>query len=324
MSYFTVVIPTFNRGHLLERALRSCLAQEFTDWEAIVVDDASNDFHAISSAEVVSRIGDPRVRLIFHEENRGVCEARNTGSRAAQGLWLIFLDDDDTFVPGALVAIHHATERAGSGIHRLVFAYRDDDDSVSPRPALTEHAVWDYRGYLEWLERVRGRSDFMNCIHRDVLQSICWPRDRSREDLFHLELARRFRTECHSDVVAIINNDAANRFTAVPGYERVLSMAPDLARQMVAILNEHGMALRTFAPRTFAKFLRHAAINNYMAGHWRRGLRYSTALVRHRPLTLSAWGVLLFGILGPRPTAAVVALAKRRVGAGYRKETASA
>jgi len=78
MPYFTIVIPTFNRGHLLERALRSCLAQDFADWEAIVVDDASDDAHAVSSTVVVSRLDDPRVRLICHKENRGVCEARNT------------------------------------------------------------------------------------------------------------------------------------------------------------------------------------------------------------------------------------------------------
>src|SRR5437016_1583877 len=177
MVYFTIVIPTFNRGHLLERALRSCLAQEFSDWEVVVIDDASNDAAAVAAADVVGRIGDPRVRLIRHEQNRGVCEARNTGALVAQGTWLIFLDDDDELVPDALARVHTVACRAGGGIKRLIFAYRDDAGRFSPQPALADGAVWDYHGYLQWIEQVSERTDYMNCIHRDVFQSVLWPRD---------------------------------------------------------------------------------------------------------------------------------------------------
>jgi glycosyltransferase involved in cell wall biosynthesis len=311
MPSFTLVIPTYNRGHLLERALRSCLAQDFADWEAVVVDDASNDAAAVTAAEVVGRLGDGRIRVIRHEQNRGVCEARNTGALAAQASWLIFLDDDDELVPGALTLMHDVAGRAASGIRRLIFAYRDDEGAISPQPPLAGGAIWDYRRYLEWIEGVSQRTDFMNVIHREVFQSVLWPRDRSREDLFHFDLARRFLTECHSDVVAIIHTDAAHRFTAVPDYERVLRMAPDLARQTIRILDEHGEGVRKWAPQMFTRFLRQAAINNYMAGSRRRGIRYSLALLKRRPFAPSAWGVLLFGLLGRRALAAAVAFAKR-------------
>src|SRR5437764_4024853 len=291
MTHFTIVIPTFNRGHLLERALRSCLAQDFVDWEAVVVDDASNDARAVAAADVVAPIADPPIRLIPHEQNRGVCEARNSGALAAQGRWLIFLDDDDELVPGALSRVAEVAARAGSDIKRLVFAFLDDRGGISPQPALADGDVWAYREYLQWMERVSERTDFINCIHRDVFETVLWPRDRSREDLFHLELARRFRTECHSDVIAILHNDAPTRFTDVPDSERVLGMAPNLSRQAIRILDEHGEALRKWAPRTFARMLRHAAINNYMAGSRRGGLRYSPALLRHRPFDPSPWGV---------------------------------
>src|SRR5256885_12168137 len=153
MPYFTVVTPTFERGHLLERALRSCVAQDFTDWEAIVVDDASPGACAVSASDAVGAIGDPRVRLIRHEQNSGVCEARNTACRAARGRWLVFLDDDDELVPGALSLMHDAAERAGGEIHRHVYAYRDDDGLINPAPPLTTGAVWDYRTYFQWVDR---------------------------------------------------------------------------------------------------------------------------------------------------------------------------
>src|SRR2546430_10136059 len=91
---------------------------------------------------------------------------------AAQGVWLIFLDDDDTLVPGALTVIYNAAEHAGGGFHRHTFAYRDDDGRISPRPALTDGEVWDYRGYLEWVDQVSEQTDFMNCIHRDVFDYV--------------------------------------------------------------------------------------------------------------------------------------------------------
>jgi glycosyltransferase involved in cell wall biosynthesis len=312
MPYFTIVIPTFNRGHLLERALRTCIAQDFADWEAVVVDDASSDATAVASADVVRRIDDPRVRLIRHDQNLGVCAARNTAVRAARGTWLIFHDDDDELVPGGLQLIHEAAERAGSGIHRHVFAYRDDERRISPDPALADGAVWEYRQYVEWLERVSARTDFLNCIRRDVFDSILWPADRSREEIFHLELARRFRTQCHSEIAAIIHTDAVDRFTAVAGYDRLLRMAPDLATQWIRLLNEHGEALKQWAPRKFAGLLRSTAINSYMAGSRARGLRYSAALLRTRPFAPSAWAVLMFGLLSRRTVGRVVALEKRR------------
>lgn len=318
LPFFTIVISTFNRARLLERALRSCLEQNSCDWEAIVVDDCSPDIE--SSIDAVRRFNDSRIRLFCHNENRGVCEARNTGSSAARGQWLLFLDDDDEFMPDALKTIYRAIELTGTGVHRHVFAYRDYDGRSSPEPPLADGTLWEYRQYLEWVNQVNGRTDFFNCIHRDVFKYLSWPRNRSREDLFHLEIGRRFRTQCHSDVVAKINNDALTRFTEIPDARRLLTMAPSLAKQMVPILDQHGQALRNLAPRLFGKFLRHAALNHFMAGQSARGVRYSLALLKRRPIDPSAWGVLLVGLMGRKMTAAIVALAKRRPGSGYRKE----
>jgi glycosyltransferase involved in cell wall biosynthesis len=312
MPYFTLVIPTFNRGHQLERALRACLAQDFTDWEAVAVDDASSDPSAVDAADVVRRIGDPRVRLVRHEQNQGVCVARNTGVRAARGTWLIFHDDDDELVPGALRLIHDAIEGGASGIHRHAFEYRFDDGRISPEPPLADGAIWEYRQYLEWLERVSPQSDFLNVIHRDVFDSVLWPTDRSREELFHLALARQFRTQCHAAVASTIHIDAVNRFSAVPGRDRLLQMAPHLAAQWMRLLDEHGSALEAWAPRTYARFVRSTAINSYMAGKRGQGLRYAARLLRGRPFAPNAWGVLLLGLFGPRAVGAVVAREKLR------------
>jgi glycosyltransferase involved in cell wall biosynthesis len=94
MPYFSVVIPTHNRAHLIERAISSVLAQTCTDFELIVVDDGSSD----DTKTVVERIGDPRIRYVY-QQNAGAAAARNHGARLATGEYLTFLDSDDEALP---------------------------------------------------------------------------------------------------------------------------------------------------------------------------------------------------------------------------------
>jgi len=91
----SVVLPTYNRARLLERAVRSVLAQSYEDLELIVVDDASTD----DTAAVLAAITDSRLRLLNHRENRGGSAARNTGIEAARGEFVAFQDSDDVWLP---------------------------------------------------------------------------------------------------------------------------------------------------------------------------------------------------------------------------------
>ena len=94
----SVIIPTCNRAHLLPRALQSVLAQTFTDFEVLVIDDGLKD----DTAPVVASYNDPRLRYLPQPENRGVSAARNRGLREARGPFIAFLDDDDEWLPEKL------------------------------------------------------------------------------------------------------------------------------------------------------------------------------------------------------------------------------
>jgi len=94
----SVVIPTYNRGSLLPRAIESALAQTFSDFELIVVDDGSTDH----TSEVVRGIADPRIRLVGDTTNRGPSAARNQGIREARCGLVAFLDSDDEWLPRKL------------------------------------------------------------------------------------------------------------------------------------------------------------------------------------------------------------------------------
>jgi len=94
----SVVIPTYNRGHLITRAIQSVLGQTHQVFEIIVVDDSSTD----NTGEVVKAIGSERIRYIRHTENRGGSAARNTGIEAAKCDYIAFQDSDDEWLPQKL------------------------------------------------------------------------------------------------------------------------------------------------------------------------------------------------------------------------------
>ncbi len=87
----SIIIPTYNRPHLLPRAVNSALGQTFKQLEVIVVDDASSSPVNLGENE--------RLRVIRLLENRGGSAARNIGAREARGQWITYLDDDDCLLP---------------------------------------------------------------------------------------------------------------------------------------------------------------------------------------------------------------------------------
>ncbi len=105
----SVIIPCYNRADIIGRAMRCVQRQTFCDWEMIIVDDGSQDDLA---AAVGAFADDPRIRLVRHPVNRGVSAARNTGTAAATGRFVAFLDSDDEWIPEKLERQAAATMRA--------------------------------------------------------------------------------------------------------------------------------------------------------------------------------------------------------------------
>lgn len=106
----TIVIPTYNRSALLLEALGSVLAQPFTDYEIVVVDDGSSD----DTPAVIERLVAAHTHVRYHRQaNAGPGAARNTGIQLAAGEYIAFLDSDDLWFPWTLQTIADAIAQSG-------------------------------------------------------------------------------------------------------------------------------------------------------------------------------------------------------------------
>ncbi len=126
----SVIIPTFQRAHVVGRAVCSVLGQSYEDIEIIVIDDGSTD----PTEETIQKMAAGTHRpVIYHRQtNAGCARARNVGLRMASGEFVSFLDSDDEWLPAAA--------------ERLVVALRQADADIAYAPTIEV----DGRG-REWI-----------------------------------------------------------------------------------------------------------------------------------------------------------------------------
>ena len=94
----SIIMPSYNTGRFIAETINSVLAQTYSNWELIIVDDCSTD----NTDEVVATFCDDRIRYIKNEKNSGAAVSRNRALREAKGKWIAFLDSDDLWLPEKL------------------------------------------------------------------------------------------------------------------------------------------------------------------------------------------------------------------------------
>lgn len=95
----SIITTSYNYNEYISETIKSVLAQTYSDWELIVVDDASTDE---SVNTIKSFCEDKRIKLICHDKNKGLKKSIQTGLKYAKGEWIAFLESDDTLCPTAL------------------------------------------------------------------------------------------------------------------------------------------------------------------------------------------------------------------------------
>jgi len=127
MPVISIIVPIYNVEKYLPRCLDSVLAQTFTDFECILVDDGSPDNCPAICDEYASR--DNRI-IVIHQENKGVAIARDRGLKKAQGEFVHFVDSDDWIESDALELLYKKQQETDSdlvlgGFYRIYKQYSE-------------------------------------------------------------------------------------------------------------------------------------------------------------------------------------------------------
>ena len=111
---FSVIIPTYNRGEKLKRAIESVIKQTYNNYEIIVCDDGSND----NTKEIITDYSSfDNLKYIWNENWGGPARPRNIGIKNAKGTWICFLDSDDWWYPNKLEVVTQYLSKADVMYH---------------------------------------------------------------------------------------------------------------------------------------------------------------------------------------------------------------
>lgn len=140
MPKFSIIIPTHNRSHLLQRAIASVLNQTYSDFELIIINDGSDDDTANLLANYVTH--EVKLKYQSNQQPKGAAAARNAGILLANGEYICFLDDDDAYMPEFLQEVFTCLQNTQQEIGFIWCGVRkifESDDS----PSKISEKIWD-------------------------------------------------------------------------------------------------------------------------------------------------------------------------------------
>lgn len=135
----SIIMPTYNRGYIISRALEGVRRQTYQDFEVIIVDDGSSDH----TEEVVRSFSDLPVSYVAYNPNQGANHARNVGMKKARGKYLAFLDTDNVYEPTSL---QERVQRLDSGmdiVFSKIWIQFPDRDAIYPNVDMRSVKSWD-------------------------------------------------------------------------------------------------------------------------------------------------------------------------------------
>lgn len=119
---FSIILPTYGVEPYIAQALTCLQNQTYSDFEVLVVDDASPDQSVAIAQHFADQ--DARIRIIYHADNQGLSAARNSGISFAKGRYITFFDPDDTYEPQLLEKVAESLDRQRAQI--ILFGHTED------------------------------------------------------------------------------------------------------------------------------------------------------------------------------------------------------
>jgi len=289
---FTVVTPTYDRGFIIECAIKSVLAQTYSSWEMIIIDDGSTDE---TGERIHAFLSDPRIRYHFEPVNRGHLYARNRAwdRISAETDWIVELDSDDELTPDALETIREVIQEH-PGFEWFQFGVRWDHGAVSGEVERDDF-VGSYEGRLLGRER-RGGS--VNVLHRNIIDEGYRFRETFRcnpNTALWLRLVRS-KPVYHCMKIVKIQNSGTVSVTR-PSEKTAEYYAPRVEKMRV-FFREFGPDLQRLDAAAYErKWARYAKVAAG-AGDRKEAFRIWREGVQRKPLCAAHWRALVWLLRG--------------------------
>ena len=290
----TVVIPTYNRGRLITRAIDSVLTQTYPNVDVVVIDDGSTDD---TPAKLRAYEGDSRVRLVRVDHNLGVTGAKNAGLEAlpSDADYLGILDSDDALEPSAIDALVRVFEQSDDR-YSQVFGWCVDRDSGQLTGLMTHH-----EGPVTYDDALSGAfsGEFWQLADRRLLGDMRFDeRAAGAESAVWWPLLRKREAWLIGDVVRCYDSSGADRVSVVT-YTRESAIGRMWACHagLAAVAED----MRDRYPRRYGDWLVELAKWSAFAGERRRALSAAREGIRYarspRSMVMAGLVVLPPGLL---------------------------
>ena len=178
----SIIVPVYKVENYLPKCIDSILAQTFTDFELILVDDGSpDDCPALCDAAAEK---DARVRII-HQKNGGLSAARNAGLDVARGAWIGFVDSDDYIEPEMYEVLYQAVQSTGADL--ALCDYAEVDEAGAPCQSMHVSLSEGELTGQELLKRASGlmvQLAWNKLYRRAIFTQLRYPEGKLNEDLF--------------------------------------------------------------------------------------------------------------------------------------------
>lgn len=211
-TFFSIVIPLYNKQHSIQRAIESILNQSYKDFEIIVVNDGSTD----ESLLEVDKVKDPRIKVISID-NSGVAFARNLGIKNAKSEYVCLLDGDDEYYPEFLAEINKMiSENSNCSLYSCRYEVIDSNGQLK----LGNLSISDnFFGLIPDFYKVYSKSRSVVCSSSICINKYFFNKvggfpvgKKTGEDIYvWLNLNLLAPTFFSSKILSLIHQDAENR-----------------------------------------------------------------------------------------------------------------
>lgn len=253
----SVIIPAYNRGYIIRKSIDSVLAQSFTNFELIIIDDGSTD----DTKDVIESYNDDRIRYIY-QDNAGACVARNNGISHSKGEYVAFHDSDDEWLPMKLKIQLKTIKKTGADIVSCQMLMKTTDGKQTTVPKLKKSE------YLSLKNLPPGISTQTLFMKREVAENLLFDSDMPRlQDMeWLLRAARRYKIYCIKQYLVNYEVQSDSISAALEKlYKAIILLrkkhpdikesAPIIAEELSKSMIDHGMIMLKNDNPNYSKYL---------------------------------------------------------------------